>query len=702
LIPTITDLTSAPLVHRFGDLFNPPALTNFRGTVQVALDITAIRGLSFPPFSCSDSFPPVTWSDSVTGALFVDGHYFPSTGEPVTFTWRPDRIIRTATCRGLDLKSETILAVGKMAALVRLRVTNVSGQRRRASLRFGLKSSVAMDPWGWNGSFAPAEYDNEVIPDDARNALAFCARHSPAVSLQGVVPRAGRLGVNGLDVERELEPGESCDLVYINAIAEEADEARATYDELAADADAEFLRAEQDWNRELQAVFTPGNDRYSGSLPRLETSDDDVLRLYHQGMLGLVYFKRELPAPHIGRTYTTLMPRYWQTITWLWDYQLGSSVHAMLDPAITVKLLGHWLACDVHHMMGTDWLTGQGVGEPYAVNDFAMCKIVYDYVRWSGDVRWLKSSVTSVSGDERPIIDRVLEYARSWEHLKGDGGLADYGGVSNLLECVDGYAHEVVGLNAANIFSLRAAADLVELLGNVDEAGRLRFEATRLLRQLQAMYVDGEGCWYTRQPGGELIPVRHCLDLHMVLNTIGDDLSERQRSEMVRLFTDELRTPTWMHALSPRDAGAIFDIRPDHQWTGAYAAWPAETAAALMAAGEDRLVMDWLRGIAVTARQGPFGQAHFAETVVDPDAGGARKAPSEFPYLTDWACSAAGAWARLVIESMFGVDATLTDGLHARPRIDMFDADARLVNVPYQGRLYTVDRRGAHEQSETT
>ena len=40
-------------------------------------------------------------------------------------------------------------------------------------------------------------------------------------------------------------------------------------------------------------------------------------------------------------------------------------------------------------------------------------------------------------------------------------GLADYGGLNNLLECVNTYLHEVASLNAANVFNLRAAAEVL-------------------------------------------------------------------------------------------------------------------------------------------------------------------------------------------------------------------------------------------------
>ena len=73
-----------------------------------------------------------------------------------------------------------------------------------------------------------------------------------------------------------------------------------------------------------------------------------------------------------------------------------------------------------------------------------------------------------------------------------------------------------------------------------------------------------------------LVPVRHCYDFNIVGTTMADDLSDTQRAEMVEFFQRELQTPTWMRALSPYDADAAFSLRPDHQWNGAYPAWPAD------------------------------------------------------------------------------------------------------------------------------
>ncbi len=188
--------------------------------------------------------------------------------------------------------------------------------------------------------------------------------------------------------------------------------------------------------------------------------------------------------------------------------------------------------------------------------------------------------------------------------------------------------------------------------------------------------------------------MRHCYDFLTVLNTIGDDLTESQRTEMVDFFNRELRSETWMYALSPEDDNVLYDVRPDHQWTGAYPAWPPEAARGLFHIGATDVALEFLRSLARSANQGVFGQAHFADTVVDQEDGGALKCHPHMPCITDWACSSIGSYVTAVIEGIFGVRATPGGGISAQPRFGSFDPDARLVDLAYQGKLYTVTRDG--------
>ena len=83
--------------------------------------------------------------------------------------------------------------------------------------------------------------------------------------------------------------------------------------------DAVAKSVADEWNAELKAAFTPNNDRFSGYLPTLVTSDESLKRLYHTAVMSAVYFKRTTPHSVYGTTYVTLLPRYWETATFLWD-----------------------------------------------------------------------------------------------------------------------------------------------------------------------------------------------------------------------------------------------------------------------------------------------------------------------------------------------------------------------------------------------
>ena len=50
-IPTATSMRSVVMTHKFGDLFNPPGLTNQWGCAQAAMDVAAVRSIAFPPFA---------------------------------------------------------------------------------------------------------------------------------------------------------------------------------------------------------------------------------------------------------------------------------------------------------------------------------------------------------------------------------------------------------------------------------------------------------------------------------------------------------------------------------------------------------------------------------------------------------------------------------------------------------------------------
>jgi hypothetical protein len=721
-IPTVHDLASDVMTHQFDDMFNPPGLTNFLGSAQVDHDLVAVRSVNFPPRS---------HSDTVTGTLYLDGRLFRSYGCAVDVVWRPDQVLRRSSVDGLRIETVTVCPPGETGVVVDIRVTNQGESERDVSLGLSLASTVT-ESAPWLTSSPPSEPNTlEALP--GLGAIVGRAASSEAVSVQGwsrelepgreerylateddhggeachdhlferrsdtSPPSPASLSAQDARMLRArltLQPGETARLGYVHVVGGSEAEAVAAFERLAEDVPGAVLAAEVEWNRQLEAVFTPGSGEFSGSMPILETSSDALRRLYWWGVLGVIWFRRDSAASVMGRAYDTLMPRYWQTVTYIWDYSLSSTVHALLDPEPMRRYIEHWVRTDIHAQYGTEWLTGSPVGMWYSVNDYAMTRLVRDYVRFTGDRQFLDLPLAAAGEPERAIGRHVEEWAQAWKGLRSAGELADYGGIDNLLECVSTYVHEVAGLNAANVWCMRVAAEMAEMAGDDDTAKRLRVEADHLVPHVKELYVDGGGYFHARQPDGALIPVRHCYDFATVGLTIPDDLDPEQRTEMVEFFRRELQTPSWMRALSPYDDDATYSVRPDHQWNGAYPAWPADAARALVELGAGDVALDWLPGLARSANQGPCGQAHFVEEAVPPVNGGAAKSPPQYPYLIDWACSSSGAWAALVIESVFGVSVSLGGEVSARPLVARLDPDARLTGLVIGGTSYDITADG--------
>lgn len=698
-LPVLEDFASATLTARTGELFNPPALTNFHGCLQAAPDIVAVQHVTFAPFSLGESW---------LGTLLLNDRALHTAGLPIDYRWRPDRIERRLDTDGLALESRTVMGVREQTITVQLRVTNTTLAARPARLRLLAGEGVLHSTTDWKTPYSPRECPaisttpwagtpppsalvrNRREPTPDRDGLLFTSRTSRACAVQATCPAPDRIDRRWLDFDWSLAAGETRELFFFIAVGEEPSGPLAALARWRQAPVAALDAAEADWRAELRAAFTPGNDRYSGHIPLLLGAGTDVSALYLNAVITVISFKREHPAARFPRTYTTLLPRYWVTTSFINDWSLTALLLVMLDPVCVRRMLAVWLERDIHRHFGTDYVSGDSTGNWYSCNDYAMTRLVTTYLRVTGDFTWLNQ----LAGP-RTVREHLGVLAAHYRALDHGSGLADYGDRNSLLEAVGTYEHEVASLNAANVWILRENADLCDHLGDAAEAARLRAEAAALVPRIQALYLAGCGFWHCRQPDRSLVPVRHVWDFIHTLHFLSADLPPAQIDEMVAFFRRELLTPTWLAALSPLDEDAGFSLRPDHQWNGSYPGWVALAVGALVKAGRDDLLAAWLPGLARTAAQGPFAQAHLVETYAPPMAGGARKAPTEWPYINDWTVLCAGGFFDAILLDLFGLEFGY-DKLRLRRRSHALPPDAALLNVPHHGSLHRIDARGVH------
>lgn len=277
------------------------------------------------------------------------------------------------------------------------------------------------------------------------------------------------------------------------------------------------------------------------------------------------------------------------------------------------------------------------------------------------------------------------------------GSLVDYGGASNLLECVPTYIHKVPSLNAANVWMMREAAALVE---NHTHAALLTAWAANLSSNVrQRLYVNGSegGFWACEMPTGERVPVRHIIDFVTIGPALREDLSQGQRDEMAAFVTRELRTPHWLRALSLADPAAPASDRKDHGPWGSYDGWVGEAVEAYCALGRYGEALALTRNSSVVYDRGPGGQSHqvFGLDNTDMlDIPG--KAHADQQYLA----TSGAVISNRVITGLFGVDPPAADWTD--PEQVLRDAsedrgfDGTLSGLLLAGRRFTIQSRAGH------
>jgi hypothetical protein len=670
--------------HYWRDHFNHPPLFNALGCFRTGPDPMGIFNFMFPPF-CGNG--------EGTALLYLDRVHAASGDVPVGYTWYPDRVKRVADFGGIGVETVTRALPDEPGALILLRLSNPSAQPRRVEVGIKLAGRLMNTIDGWAG-IGPSigiedEYRETWEYSEAAGAMCFSSGER-ACQCQGTRPQPDAIEGKTLIYNVAVPPGGTWELRFVVALGESPDAARGRFIRHMEGFGASNELALAQWNDRVARAFMPDNGLYSGHVPTLVTDDADLLRLYHMTTLGCLVLRRDNPVSPRRPVYVTLSPNYWTTASFLWDMMIAGPFYALLDPEVMRNQIELWLATDIRQSLATDYVTGRALGYWYAVNSSAVVRLAHDYLRYSGDFAWMDRRV-----DGRPVIDHLQEHALMWHEYDRHGHrLADCGGVINLLECVSTYTHEVAAFNAMWVAALRQVAAMRRVRGEHAVADKLEADAAQLLQNVMTLYADGKGYWRCRQPDGSHHDVHHIYDFVAVLESIADDLPANVREEMAENFFREHQTENWTRSLSTWDDDAHRSLRVDHQWTGSYASISAQAINGLYRIGLGDRAFRWLKKVAPVAHQGPIGQAHWVSPLFPAHRGGAWKSTYTVPFMTDWVVSANGAYPAMIIESVFGVEATLSDGLRWKGTTKALERGARLENLRYQGKDYNVGHDG--------
>lgn len=634
-----------------------PSLRNFRGTALVNRDFTSLSWFVSAPFT----------GGYHTGVMKINGKV------PMAemFRWFPYQTLRKGTADELEILSATRMIPDDNGFMWRIEITNQSDSSRTIDLDLDMIGFISRyeGDWQWwypypgmkgrtnvrdeevetvRKNIGKSDAGAEVVIDKlvegkpthekmkinltSDEDIMNCPKYSARIENDNLIIADSETNVvTGFRLKLkpdsmtslnsggraawklQMAPGEKKTIEYCMVYGDNADAVQKKLSDWTGSFDPIFENVQQVWEEKWQQIFTPDNPVISGAVPVLETDDKLAKKVYYTGPLTMLYLMHT-NLPQHKRVYLTGGPKWGASITFFWDITEWSTFVAVADPDMLKEQIKSWININPDKYYGKDNFGGNGVGNGYSANYWALFQLIRSYITVSGDYDFLNETI-----NDRTVLETLEHYATNGERMAmyGKPGftdelykLADFGDDEwNLLECVPTYKHIVPSFNAGYLWMLRETAEFYKYVGKSEKAEELIKRADEKLPLLLRLYA-GNGVWNSLYPGNKVIEVRHCLDFMFMGRYLPEDIPDTIRSEMMDFLYRELITDHWMRAQSLSDSAAKNSDRPDHGPLGAYDGWPAGTMDALVQMGFPEKALDFYHAIEPVTYEGSWAQAH--------------------------------------------------------------------------------------------
>ncbi len=661
-IPTLDELATRWL--DCSQLAHMPSMHNFHEMAACAPDLVGVN--FFPGGQLYEDSGPrwFIYNTLPLCRLLIDGRHYESS----CCRWYAYQAERRAKAGDLEVLCTNRLVMEDTIVLWRLRLTNTGSAEK--SFHIGVAADGELKHTAAGLEIRAVALLDEVV-DHFAGGGARLRVVSPNSHAQGTKWKMTAIyrfldGAQAKPAEPEvqwailLQPGESREIRFLMSATDLKGRQSAEADQATSVAwfEEQWERAKSVWEERWSDAFTPGNRFFSGNAPVLTTDDSAIHEIYYRSVLTLMVLLRT--NLWSDRTFITSGERAKGTVFY-WDTSLFSTLFAMLEPKQMKEQLKLFLEQDPH-ASAVIIFGAQRPPSPkelvvppgwdlrgYAANDLSIFRLTWSYLCVTQDMDFLREKIA-----DQTVLERLRVLATDWKKLLRSPAdtLADYGEANNLLECVPTYIHKVPSFNASDVWMMREFADILQAVGEADEARQLLAEADAMAKAVMTLYVPGTGVWVSLHRDGSRVEMRHCYDFATVGRFMAGDLAAEVREEMVDFVKRELLAEKWMRAQSMLDVAAAVSDRPDHGSMGAYDAWPAVTVDAMCALGywQDAIRFLWRTQAAIY--EGVYAQAHeFYGPIRHQYDAPVRIAQREGCMRE---CTGGGAFAEAIICTLFG------------------------------------------------
>ena len=601
-VPSLDDLSGE--WQNVSQAYSQPSVQGFHGGIQTATNLLSFNQGTFPPLSQGGE------------SLFLRVDGADATAEWAQ--WYPYQVVRNTKIGPLNITSTVRMGFEQNLIMLKLDIDNPSNAKVQKNMSISLDSSWRLEPgtWPWQTP-RPTDGGSDFV-SSFQNKATFLTTDSQSKASSAISWSFGNR------TEQVAQAGNTISFApVINA------HAHVTYYMVVAvgsGSTADTVKSAElgvanftnvwtssliSWSARYQNVFTPNNTLFSGSLPVLVTEDSQISALWYQSAISILSTMRtNLEYP---RVYATVGPDEGTTVVYAWDTSLWSGLLSLLDPDFLKEQVSLFLKQGVYNGYAVDYVSEKLVGPWYSANDLAIFTTMLRYVNMTGDYAYLSAQAGTGSTNLRELEAR----ASNWLNLENKQyGLADYGGLSNLLEEVVTYTNMVPSLNAGNVWMMDQYSALLTATDNATGASIYHNMAANLSETILSTYAGpGTGYWLTTYPNGDRQAVKHVYDFDTISLYFSSYLNTSIKEDMLSFVHADLYTGSWMRALSLTDLAANVSMRPDHGSNGAYASWPALAAASVSQLGDYRTMMTYLRSFSSVLSESTWAQCY---QLIDP------------------------------------------------------------------------------------
>jgi hypothetical protein len=603
------------------------------------------------------------------------------------FTWLPYQTEEVGSIKGVKVTATTTLIYGMRAGLLEMKFKNTANEKKVIPVQFiandnnTYKSTLDyVQNWGFSTVKSKTFVTDEV---DASGILRVQGKYAVALGVDIKGTRWEKL-TNRFHSAIVLAPDEEV-TCHVAFSIEEKDKAAELRDALLANPTKHIKEATEKYISEVRNIYD--------KLPRLSSDNQNLVQFYNRSLSIFITVKFTIPELVLNPYYATGAVKGGCQGDYLYNFGQVREILPLLDPLATKKHIMQFLStnCVSDHYAFFP-VTGEAFGAWYMVNDEKITALVFNYVKYTGDIAFLNEKVK----EGKTVLDLMIESALRLDDPRKPVSLIDYGPSGDHLELRREfpYNHVMPDINGRRYANYERVSMLCEAAGKPQPYLMERAKGVKKL--LKEELWDPNIRWFRFADDKGNKDIRYTVQMFKM---IGSNVLDREIEDglISHLNEDEFLSQYGLHSMSKKDI-AYDQVDIDNGGGGICTSFPPLIAEFLYTSGRKEVADNIMHRILWWGSRMPYlGDSQVANEI---------DYRADTPLQSDIGTACL---AQCILFGIFGIDSDFEGNITINPKKTNLSSDIRLnglklrghtMNIAIKGNTYTVVDDGKTRSAE--